>query len=1165
MSGVELLAGIGILCNAMQIVTFGKDALEVYNHVRENGTADPRLETYLADASISYQEMRKQLSASGPLTSDQQEIVTIGEEAHNGLEKIRTYFQQLYVDENSRKGLRGRLRVAKSGVKTLFRAKELEDLEKNFERYHQLFQTRLIQKVCGQEDAAALLTQECFTHLNTIQQTMLKKIAEGHTEMSLLVSQKAVEVKDHVTDQHGKTRTAMGSHLSTTENRLRSHISESTSVVQQEITSRHNTEDEIKRYDQLMASLRYPEMNSRKNQVIENFPDTFRWTFSSEGPWVENRLWGYSSGEDSVRVDVSDDESQSDYRDHFQGDYLVDEAKRETPGADRHKNEGTGSTFGHDSTASAESFRDDSTEFTRWLGSESKMFWISGKPGSGKSTLMKFIATSSETQEHLATWRSDTRILSHYFWKAGSTLERSLKGLFLSLTHQLLLDKVALGQQLLETMPDIRHKWSYADWDLQELRSALLWMLDKSGNSFLLLMDGLDESEEFKSHISLGPRSLNILEGLSKLQDVKVCFSSREEHVFNCSFEGVETLRVHELTKYDIQKLANSRLKSLNFANPGDRKRILYLIVEAASGVFLWVVLVVDSVTRAFFIDNSMERLVERINHMPTDVLGLVRDMWGRSGEDGHVLGYRASASRYFNLALANDGGHLSILTLTLASKEHDLESMLDPNRTWDKEELSSICSKTRKELSVVCHGLLEVESTFSDRAHQVQDSLTIYEELKYRFTHRCAIDFLQDTDSGSALLDACEWRQGEAKARLIGARMICYRLYTPGFQKSCIQLYDEVLDGRRYTLISYLGNFMEFVLKEITRRTIPAPYHNLFLRTSYEWYMAGLFHDCNSWGCSGRSIFREDAVRNGFLASMAKAACSSCTVKLLDALPTQEFLNALPAIFRGVFIGIMPTRLWFVDSNSCLSKRAKLTKQALTRLLVLQNDGCRGDMHIKASTGESREDMQRLVCSWFLSSIDTDIYNKHDQDVEESVLSALYLIKLSLPGPEYWDQPVLLSIRFQDAAARGFMHFHTSEFSYYDCFSVGSLATVYQLFLCFVRRITVEAQSAKVTAVLDEKMFDPPNGSKPSLRIVILQHKAGCYTVGPDYQHKKEKQVEASELILNSLITGRNLTKDDLAFLYGLKGDGIAHDPRATNTLMVRMAGGGCPGANPS
>lgn len=34
MSGAEVLAGIGILCNVMQIVTFGKDALHIYRYIR---------------------------------------------------------------------------------------------------------------------------------------------------------------------------------------------------------------------------------------------------------------------------------------------------------------------------------------------------------------------------------------------------------------------------------------------------------------------------------------------------------------------------------------------------------------------------------------------------------------------------------------------------------------------------------------------------------------------------------------------------------------------------------------------------------------------------------------------------------------------------------------------------------------------------------------------------------------------------------------------------------------------------------------------------------------------------------------------------------------------------------------------------------------------------
>ncbi|KAM0545203.1 hypothetical protein ACHAO7_008328, partial [Fusarium culmorum] len=95
MSGAEALAGIGILCNVMQIVTFGKDALHVYRYVHENGTPDAKLETYLTDATKSYQEMRGQLSIPPSLTSDQKELLKIGEEAYKGLQKFRTYFQEL--------------------------------------------------------------------------------------------------------------------------------------------------------------------------------------------------------------------------------------------------------------------------------------------------------------------------------------------------------------------------------------------------------------------------------------------------------------------------------------------------------------------------------------------------------------------------------------------------------------------------------------------------------------------------------------------------------------------------------------------------------------------------------------------------------------------------------------------------------------------------------------------------------------------------------------------------------------------------------------------------------------------------------------------------------------------------------------------------------------
>ena len=912
MSGVEVLAGIGILCNAIQIVTFGKDALEVYNHVRENGTADPRLERYLADASKSYQEMRKQLSTSGPLTSDQQEVVEIGESAHNSLERFRTYFARLYVDENSRKGFRGRLRVVSSGIKTLFHTKELEELKKDFHRHQQLFQTRLIQRVCSQGDDTMLLTQESFINLNSTQRSIIKKIAEGHTEISLLVSKKAVEVKDNVTNQHRETRTVMGNYISITENNLRYQIGESTSIVQQDMASRHNTEQEVKKYDQLMASLRYPEMNSRRNQVIENFPETFQWVFSNNRPSNDesSSTQSYSSGEDTadeldtdngiapVGEDHNDNEGQSDVETY--------ENSHEAPRSGRNQEDRIGELYDN-GTASTASSSNDRTGFTDWLGSESGIFWISGKPGSGKSTLMKFIATNPATREHIAAWRSDVHILSHYFWKAGVPMERSMKGLLLSLTHQVLLNKITLTQRLLEYMPEVRLKWSHGDWDLKQLENTLIWALKGAGESFLLFIDGLDESEDFGRHLCMVPRNHNILDRFAELSGVKVCVSSREEYIFRREFEVADGLQIHKLTWHDIRQFANSRLKSLNFAGPMGRRMILRRIVKAADGVFLWVALVLDSISRAFRLDNSLDSIIERIERTPKDLIGLVREMWDRSGEDGDIPSYRASASRYFSLALASSEseGDISMLHMALASEEPSLEDMLDLHRTWDPVDLVKMCSMAERKLPLVCHGLLEVV-VLHGRHQPLPKLLECYGEMGIRFTHRCVIDFLRCTEDGSALLNTCEWSQGEAMARIIGASLVSNSLNAPESARPLTLKYDEefyelATAKKRYSLQPSHSNHVEVLLRKSTEPTIPPLYRGFFLQNSYEWYMADLFRNLVSWHHPQRSMFREERLKGYFIASMANSASPYIMDKLIAALSTQDFLDSLPAVFRGL------------------------------------------------------------------------------------------------------------------------------------------------------------------------------------------------------------------------------------------------------------------------
>ncbi|EWZ36479.1 hypothetical protein BFJ63_vAg10151 [Fusarium oxysporum f. sp. narcissi] len=45
MSGAEAaLLGVGILCNAMQILTFAKDSIHVYRNIRDGRAPDPELD-----------------------------------------------------------------------------------------------------------------------------------------------------------------------------------------------------------------------------------------------------------------------------------------------------------------------------------------------------------------------------------------------------------------------------------------------------------------------------------------------------------------------------------------------------------------------------------------------------------------------------------------------------------------------------------------------------------------------------------------------------------------------------------------------------------------------------------------------------------------------------------------------------------------------------------------------------------------------------------------------------------------------------------------------------------------------------------------------------------------------------------------------------------------
>jgi protein SERAC1 len=112
-----------------------------------------------------------------------------------------------------------------------------------------------------------------------------------------------------------------------------------------------------------------------------------------------------------------------------------------------------------------------SLEYRKWESREhiaeySGMLWLKGKPGSGKSTLMKQAVQRAEQNRPCAC----TIILKFYFNARGLAIERGPLDLYRSLLHQLLWKTRPFPEEILSSYREkeaTRQNW---EWELGELQ-----------------------------------------------------------------------------------------------------------------------------------------------------------------------------------------------------------------------------------------------------------------------------------------------------------------------------------------------------------------------------------------------------------------------------------------------------------------------------------------------------------------------------------------------------------------------------------------------------------------------------------------------------------------------------------------------------------------------
>jgi len=284
-------------------------------------------------------------------------------------------------------------------------------------------------------------------------------------------------------------------------------------------------------------------------------------------------------------------------------------------------------------------------EFLPWLLSrDADIFWITGVPASGKSTLMKFIVTHPDLRNHLQHWAGPHQLLmaSFYFWGPGSEMQKSQVGLMRSLLYQILTQRPDLFEAV---TPRRRLHFGIMgagaiipDWEWAELRKCLERCVSaiQQGNThrLALFVDGLDEYRGNQEDL------VQFLKKLHRQYRIKLCVSSRPENVFVDELSQGLSLQMHHLTQPDIDTYVDGRLgktpaiQELSEFHPKSIEELMEEIRNRAQGVFLWVVLVVEELRLKSRETPSLSALWEDFNKLPRDLEGLYDSIQVRIGPD---------------------------------------------------------------------------------------------------------------------------------------------------------------------------------------------------------------------------------------------------------------------------------------------------------------------------------------------------------------------------------------------------------------------------------------------------------------------------------------------------------------------------------------------------
>lgn len=393
-------------------------------------------------------------------------------------------------------------------------------------------------------------------------------------------------------------------------------------------------------------------------------------------------------------------------------------------------------------------------DFINWLCYRKGIFHISGKPGAGKSTLMKYLSESPTATEYLKAWSGNKQLVvaSFFFWKRGTEVQRSFQGLLRSLLHSVLSQCPELIQSIVPTKWEAARDGLTINFSKSEVEEAFAALMNKPDvygkHKFAFFIDGLDEFEGREESLI----RLLLSWVRSGGDNLKICVSSRELPVFEERFTDCPKFSLHQVTRRDLFVFVHDTLRSNDDVTKlSESQKVMVMdlgqqLVQKADGVFLWVSLALKTLEQGLVQEDNIPKLKTKIDLLPAELEELFRVIFVLVEQSNAVDRRQAMCvlSLVVHLTKISPARGISLLPLSFLEEYENDNSFTDHllMGSLTETEIENRLRRCRKQTNGVCKGLVTVIS------HPRGSSGDQFRRDEVLLTHRSLIEFFDKPDT---------------------------------------------------------------------------------------------------------------------------------------------------------------------------------------------------------------------------------------------------------------------------------------------------------------------------------------------------------------------------------------------------------------------------------